>query len=75
MKFALLQINPTVGALKENRLIANKANEAFKQGAEIICTPELCLSGYPPEDLIQKNHFVSCEKHLSLLKKSYQKTV
>ena len=58
MKFALLQINPTVGALKENRLlIANKANEAFQQGADIICTPELCLSGYPPEDLIQKNHF------------------
>ena len=75
MKFALLQINPTVGALKENRLlIANKANEAFRQGADIICTPELCLSGYPPEDLIQKNHFCEdCEKHLIILKKELPK--
>ena len=63
MKFALLQINPTVGALKENRLlIANKANEAFRQGADIICT-ELCLSGYL-EDLIQKNHLLKIVKNI-----------
>mgnify|MGYP003302779155 CR=1 FL=1 len=45
MKFALLQINPTVGALKENRLlIANKANEAFRQGADIICLSLIHIS-------------------------------
>ena len=75
MKFALLQINPTVGALEDNRnLIVSKSIEAFKQGADVICTPELCLSGYPPEDLINKDHFCEeCDKHLDKLKNQLPK--
>ena len=72
MKCALLQINPTVGALEANRkLIADKVNEAYHAGAELIVTPELALSGYPPEDLILKDHYCDdCETQLQLLEKS-----
>lgn len=59
MKIALVQLNPTVGALKANaELIITKAQEATAQGADLIVFPELTLTGYPPEDLILKKHFI-----------------
>jgi NAD+ synthase (glutamine-hydrolysing) len=59
MKIALVQLNPTVGALKANaELIVAKAREAAEAGAELIVFPELALTGYPPEDLILKAHFI-----------------
>ena len=67
MQIALLQINPTVGALRSNSdLLIQEIEKAAKNGAEIIASPELVLSGYPPEDLILKDHFCSdCEKELA----------
>lgn len=59
MKIALVQLNPTVGALKANaELMVTKAKEAAEHGAELIVFPELTLTGYPPEDLILKAHFI-----------------
>ena len=56
---ALCQINPTVGDLGRNAdLIATYAVRAAKGGASLIVFPELALSGYPPEDLILKRHFL-----------------
>ena len=70
MKYILFQINPTVGALNNNaKLIIEKAHEGAKDGADIICFPELSLSGYPPEDLILKDHFCdTCNSLLEILK-------
>ena len=53
MRIALAQINPTVGDAPGNadRIIA-RIEEARRQGARLIVTPELALSGYPPEDLL-----------------------
>lgn len=60
MKIALIQLNPTVGALQANAdLIRAKAKEAADHGAELIIFPELTLTGYPPEDLILKPHFIA----------------
>ena len=57
---ALGQINSTVGALDANaRLISEYAKTAAEQGASIIVFPELALSGYPPEDLVLKEHFIA----------------
>ncbi len=72
---ALAQINPTVGALEENRQkIVEVAKSAAKKGATIIVFPELALSGYPPEDLILKQHFIEdCNKHLEKLCKELPK--
>ena len=70
MKTALIQMNPTVGALKKNTDTAiQKALQAYDAGAELIVFPELTISGYPPEDLILKDHFCAdCEKELERLK-------
>ena len=71
MHSALIQINPTLGALQHNAdLILNQARHAAEQGAQLIVTPELALSGYPPEDLILKDHFCAdCQHQLDRLQK------
>lgn len=56
---ALVQMNPTVGALRANAAtLVEAAHEAQRNGASIVLFPELALSGYPPEDLILKRHFL-----------------
>jgi NAD+ synthase (glutamine-hydrolysing) len=58
MQIALAQINCTVGDLDGNaRRILAAADEARSQGAALIVTPELALSGYPPEDLVLRGAF------------------
>ena len=53
MRIALAQINPTVGDVQGNAgRIALRLEEARRAGAQVIATPELALSGYPPEDLL-----------------------
>ena len=57
---ALAQINPTVGALADNaKLVLRAAQAAAARGAQLIAFPELALSGYPPEDLVLKPHFLA----------------
>ncbi len=69
MHAALLQINPTVGALRSNaKLIIEEAHHAAEAGADLIITPECALSGYPPEDLILKDYFCTdCQRELDRL--------
>ena len=56
---ALAQINPLLGDLSGNaRLISQAAAEAFKKGATVVLTPELSLTGYPPEDLLLRPAFI-----------------
>ena len=59
LRIALAQIDAVVGALGANaERIARAAHAAAEAGAEVIVFPELALSGYPPEDLVLKRHFV-----------------
>ena len=59
LRVALAQINPTVGDLEGNsRLIIDWIGRARDQGADIVCFPELAITGYPPEDLVLKRAFV-----------------
>ena len=59
MKFALIQMNPTVGALKDNAAkILRFAQEAAAAGAEVAVFPELALCGYPPDDLVLRPRFM-----------------
>lgn len=56
---ALAQINPTVGALIPNAdKVVRLTEEAVRRGAEVVVFPEMCLAGYPPEDLVLKPHFI-----------------
>ena len=59
MKFALIQMNPTVGALPANAAkIAELARAAAAAGAEVAVFPELALCGYPPDDLVLRPSFM-----------------
>ncbi len=60
MKVALIQMNPTVGAVKENAAtILRFAQEAAAAGAAIAVFPELALCGYPPDDLVLRPRFLN----------------
>jgi len=59
LRIAVAQINPTVGDVDGNAaLILEYWRQAADQGADLVVFPELCLSGYPPEDLVQKPFFL-----------------
>jgi NAD+ synthase (glutamine-hydrolysing) len=59
MRIALGQLNLTVGDLDGNvtRMAAATAT-ATEAGADLICFPELAITGYPPEDLVLRPEFV-----------------
>jgi NAD+ synthase (glutamine-hydrolysing) len=59
MRIALIQINPTVGALDANReAIVRATCRARDLGAGIAIFSELVLPGYPPRDLLERPAFV-----------------
>ena len=59
IRIALAQINPTVGDLSGNSgKIISYIKKAKKIKADIVAFPELAVTGYPPEDLLLKPHFV-----------------
>ena len=58
MRIAIAQINCTVGDLTGNaKKILDYTSQAKNKGASLVVTPELALSGYPPEDLLLRNGF------------------
>src|SRR5271169_1816283 len=59
MKIALAQFNPTVGDFLGNAArILDLAGQAKQRGAELAVFTELCLCGYPPQDLLERPSFV-----------------
>ncbi len=53
------QLSFTVGAIQENKSkILNTLEEAEKINSDIVVFPELCVTGYPPEDLLLRESFV-----------------
>jgi NAD+ synthase (glutamine-hydrolysing) len=60
LKLALCQMNPTVGEIAGNESrILDGLRSARDAGAQLVLFPELALTGYPPEDLLLKEHFLS----------------
>jgi NAD+ synthase (glutamine-hydrolysing) len=67
MRLALAQINPTVGAIDANAAkVAEWIGRAGDQGAELVIFPELCIPGYPAEDLYLKRHFLAASQRAVL---------
>jgi NAD+ synthase (glutamine-hydrolysing) len=63
VRVALAQIDPTVGDIDGNAAkIANWIGRAGAEGAELAIFPELCVPGYPAEDLYLKRHFVEASR-------------
>ncbi|HEY0294096.1 MAG TPA: NAD+ synthase [Bordetella sp.] len=61
-RVAFAQINTVVGGLASNAAkILQAAREAHAQGADVLVTPELSLTGYPPEDLLLRPSFIDAQ--------------
>jgi len=59
MRIALAQIDTTVGDLDGNRaLVLARLEEARAAGADLALFPELCVTGYPAEDLLLRPAFL-----------------
>ncbi len=60
LRVALAQINAVVGDVPGNEeKIAGQIAAARDAGAQLVVFPELALTGYPPEDLLLKEHFLA----------------
>src|SRR3954463_15097307 len=59
LRVSLAQINATVGDIPGNaQKIRSYIERARDEGAQLVVFPELSLTGYPPEDLLLKTHFL-----------------
>ena len=66
IRIGLAQINAGVGDLEGNvKKIIHFAEDAGRQGVDIVSFPELAITGYPPEDLLLKPKFVE-DNYVSL---------
>jgi len=64
MKIALAQINTIVGDIGGNRdRVLRAMEQARSLGADLVALPELCLTGYPPRDLLGLHGFVESNLH------------
>lgn len=60
MRLALCQFNPTVGDLGGNATkILAFTGRAAEKGADLAIFPELCITGYPPMDLLDRPAFIA----------------
>ncbi len=63
LRIALAQINATVGDIEGN---ASKISEGIERAlevrADVVAFPELAITGYPPEDVLFKPHFIAKNK-------------
>jgi len=67
VKLCLAQVDPKVGDLEGNAdLVRNWVKKAEASQADLVVFPELCLTGYPPRDLLEYPSFV--DKNLETLK-------
>src|SRR3954447_23376766 len=63
LRAALAQIDATVGDIEGNAAkIADWTSRARDEGASLVLFPELALTGYPPEDLLLKTHFLDASR-------------
>ncbi|MEW6500780.1 MAG: NAD+ synthase [Thermodesulfobacteriota bacterium] len=60
MKIALVQLNPVIGDFRRNsEAIRQWAERARAAGCSLAVFPELALSGYPPQDLLERPAFLA----------------
>jgi NAD+ synthase (glutamine-hydrolysing) len=69
LRVAVAQFNAHVGDLAGNAArIVELAARARDGGADVLLTPELALSGYPPEDLLMRPDFYrACAAEIDVL--------
>ena len=56
-------MNAVVGGFTQNvESIGRFRTQAALAGADLVLTPELALTGYPPEDLLLKEGFIEATR-------------
>jgi len=78
LKIGLGQFNSTVGDLAGNvEKIKTAYAQAMAAGVDLLVLGEMALCGYPPEDLLHKEHFLQETKNalLSIAKSCPEKTI
>ncbi|MBU1007274.1 MAG: NAD+ synthase [Candidatus Omnitrophica bacterium] len=70
IRVAIAQINTIVGDLSGNtEKIVSRIKQAIEKQADLVVFPELSITGYPPEDLLLKPHFIEENlKYLDIIK-------
>lgn len=59
MRIAFAQVNAVVGDIDGNaRRVIDAVSRAEAAAADLTLAPELVVTGYPPEDLLARDHFV-----------------
>jgi NAD+ synthase (glutamine-hydrolysing) len=59
MKVTIAQLNPVVGDIESNTSrIAETLSRCHKSGSDLVIFSELFLTGYPPQDLLEKSWFI-----------------
>ncbi len=59
MKITIAQLNYHIGNFRRNKeLMLNAIDKAKAAGSDLIIFSELCISGYPPLDLLDRQEFI-----------------
>lgn len=67
MLIALVQINPVIGDFSGNcQLILAGVEQAAAKGCELVVFPEMALTGYPPQDLLERPTFIEAHERALL---------
>lgn len=62
MKIALVQINPVIGDFAYNcEKVVAWSSKAKNRGCDLVIFPELVVSGYPPQDLLERSSFIASQ--------------
>jgi NAD+ synthase (glutamine-hydrolysing) len=73
MKITLAQINTVVGDIDGNlQKVVDTVNTVVPAGTDLVVFPEMCLSGYPPKDLVERRRFI--DQSLAALKSVEQRS-
>lgn len=74
MRILLAQINPTIGDLQGNlEKILQAIKRARQLKVDMVVCPEMCLTGYPPDDFLLLPHFIDAlEAPLKQIQKASQ---
>ena len=59
LNVAVCQINPTLGNFQKNiDIISKNYKYAVENGADLVVFPEMSITGYPPQDLLNSKEFI-----------------
>ncbi|GMT43518.1 MAG: NAD+ synthase [bacterium] len=74
MRFAFIQLNPTIGDLEGNYKKIASALSSLEDKVDLAILPEMSLLGYPPKDLLERPEFVDAiDKYISKILKLSKK--